>query len=85
MSIIEIPRQFKYVCDTCGKIHVQENANGHYSDSRPPHWGRLIIRQDAHDYQGQAVADGTIERLLCSDCHPSVIDAINAWHNARKP
>ena len=84
MTIREIPRAFEYRCDVCGKTHVQENAGGHYTDSRPDRWARLIIRQDAHDFQGQAVADGSIERLLCDDCRPGIIAAINTWSDQRR-
>jgi hypothetical protein len=38
MSIEEIPRSFKYVCDRCGQEHIQENAGGHYTESTPPEW-----------------------------------------------
>jgi hypothetical protein len=78
MSVREIPPAFEYTCDLCGAIHLQENASGHYTDSRPPHWGRLTVAQDAHDWQGQAVADGTIKRLLCNKCLSRMCDAINA-------
>ena len=79
MSIREIPKAFEYVCDVCKKAHMQQNASGHYSNSRPPHWADLHIKQDAYDYQGAAVADGSVHRLLCDDCRYSVIKVINAW------
>ena len=47
MAIREIPKAFDHTCDVCGKTRQQE------TDSRPPHWANLIIRQDAYDYQGQ--------------------------------
>lgn len=77
MSIETIPQAFKYTCDLCGKEHLQVNASGHYSNSRPPHWATLIVAQDAYDYQGSACADATIKRLLCDDCRPLIIAAIN--------
>jgi hypothetical protein len=77
MGVREIPKSFEYTCDACAKVHTQRNANGHYSDSRPPYWSRLTLAQDAHDFQGAAVADGTIKRLLCDDCTPRVSAAIN--------
>ena len=36
--IKEIPKQFEYTCDRCGNNHIQENANGHYTNSCPPDW-----------------------------------------------
>jgi hypothetical protein len=77
MSVHEIPKSFVYACDCCGRQHVQENANGHYSDSRPSGWARLIFRQGAEDFQGAEVADASIERLLCRDCRSVVGNAIN--------
>ena len=84
MAIREIPRAFEYICDVCGKTHRQENAGGHYTDSRPDHWERLTLARHAYDYQGQAVADGTIKRLICDDCAPGLQKAINDWSEARR-
>lgn len=84
MAVQEIPRAFKYVCDVCRTEHLQENASGHYTNSTPKYWARLVIKQDAYDYQGAAVADGSIERLLCSDCRSGVIAAINTWTDERR-
>ena len=39
---------------------------------------QLTLAQDAHDFQGAAVADGTIKRLLCESCTGLVGVAINA-------
>lgn len=78
MSIREIPRAFVYVCDGCKTEHTQENAGGHYSHSRPPHWASIKIGRDAYDFQGAAVADGSIERLLCEECATKTIASINA-------
>lgn len=72
MAIREIPKSYEYQCDRCNVIHKQENAGGHYTDSRPPMWSRLTLAQDAHDYQGAAVADGTIKLLLCRTCTNAV-------------
>jgi hypothetical protein len=83
MAIREIPKSFEYQCDVCGKTHLQENANGHYTNSRPPHWAWLMVKQDAYDYQGAAVADGSINRLLCDECRPSLVEAVNAWAASR--
>lgn len=85
MTVREIPKAFEYICDCCGKKHVQENANGHYTNSRPSHWAQLIFRQAAEDFQGQEVADATVERLLCPDCRSVVGKAINDACAGRKP
>lgn len=78
MGITEIPRSFIYTCDGCGEQHKQENAGGHYTDSRPPRWSRLTLARDAHDFHGIAVADDSIKRLLCESCSTKVAQAINA-------
>lgn len=77
MPIREIPKAYEYTCDICGKTHLQENAGGHYTDSRPPYWARLIFRRAATDFQGQEVADASFERLLCEICVPALLKAIN--------
>lgn len=78
MAIREIPKSFEYVCDCCGVVDLQKNASGHYSNSRPPRWASLTLAQDAYDYQGNAVADGTVKLLLCDRCRDAMADAINA-------
>lgn len=85
MSIREIPRAFEYTCDGCGAVHLQKNAAGHYTDSRPPHWIRLKIGQTAYDHQNVAVADASVEHLFCEECagainmaYDGAIEAIRA-------
>lgn len=78
MGIREIPKSYEYTCDGCGKPHLQENASGHYTDSRPPHWARLKLARHAYDGGDIAVGDASIERLLCSSCAEKVASAINA-------
>ena len=78
MGIREIPKAYEYMCDSCGEMHKQENANGHYNDSRPPHWTRLKIARHAYDFKGRSGADGSIERLLCPSCSERVYSAVNA-------
>ena len=85
MAIREIPKSFEYSCDSCGEVHLQENANGHYSDSRPPHWTRLKLSRSAYDFQGYACADASIERLLCEKCSERVVQAINTALAEPKP
>ena len=77
MAVREIPKAFEYVCDLCGAVHRQENASGHYSNSRPPYWISVNVGADAHDFQGAAVADASVKRLLCDKCGPRVVAAIN--------
>jgi hypothetical protein len=55
MSVREIPATKEWCCDLCQKTVV--------APSRPPHWANLHLQQDAHDYQGAAVADASIKRL----------------------
>ena len=77
MTVETIPQAFRYICDICGHVHIQENATGHYTDSKPPHWYKLRILADADDWQGQVVAGHDIERLLCSTCGPIITAALN--------
>jgi len=77
MGIREIPTSYEYTCDACAFKHIQENAHGHYGDSRPPHWTRLKIARTAYDYQGNAVADSSFEKLLCPKCSEVVFKAAN--------
>jgi hypothetical protein len=77
MAIREVPRSYVYTCDGCGEEHTQENANGHYSNSRPSYWSKLKIEKDAYDYQGAPVADGSVELLLCNKCTSAIIESIN--------
>lgn len=73
MSVKEIPKAYEYTCDRCGTTHLQENASGHYSNSRPKHWATLLLQQDSYDYQGQAVVNGDVSFLLCQDCRMSAV------------
>lgn len=71
MSVREIPVSYEFTCDGCGATEQQA------SKSRPNYWCDLTVAQDAYDYSGAAVADGTIKRSLCSDCRADVVKAIN--------
>lgn len=75
--IREIPKAFEYTCDQCRTTHRQENASGHYTNSRPPGWVGLKVLRDAYDFQGQAVAPANIDRLLCEKCGPILLQTIN--------
>lgn len=50
--------------------------------SKPIRVSRLTLAQDAHDYQGAAVADGTVKLLLCPRCTLAAIQAINGLRGA---
>jgi hypothetical protein len=76
MAVEKIPQVFRYTCDVCKRVHVH---TGPYVDSRPPDWAQLTLAQDAHDFQGAAVADATIKRLLCDKCAVDAGKVLNAW------
>ena len=69
MTIREVPKQYIYSCDRCGDRHVQENANGHYTNSRPPHWQRVVVYADLTIEQ--------LDQLLCPACANDVRNAIS--------
>lgn len=71
MGVKEIPVMYEHSCDCCGKI---ERTPANF---RPKYWSNLHISQDAYDFQGNAVADGSIRRLLCGECKDIIITAIN--------
>ena len=77
MAIREIAATKEWCCDLCKLTEIMP--------SRPSYWANLHIQQDAYDYQGAAVADGSIKRLLCSKCREAVVAAINAVKPERKP
>ena len=65
------PATKTYICDGCG---------AEAQDRFPPNWTKLIIKANALDYQGMAVADASVSRDLCAACtgvvHKAVNDAI---------
>lgn len=69
MSVREIPATKEWCCDLCKKTVV--------APSRPNYWANLHLQQDGYDYQGAAVADASIKRLLCDGCREKVVAAIN--------
>ena len=71
MGTQRVPAKYLHVCDGCAAEIGQESAG------RPPHWSELTLAQDAYDFQGSAVADATIKRLLCRKCTALVSSAIN--------
>lgn len=72
MGTTKIPEKYMHTCDGCGTKEETTNV------SRPTIWSRLVLERDAHDFQGAAVADATVRRLLCSKCTDKVAVAMNA-------
>jgi hypothetical protein len=72
MATKTIPMSYLHVCDGCGA-----EKDSPYQ-RRPSNWCNLSVGRDAIDFQGQAVGDASITRLLCSDCCSAVISAINS-------
>ena len=83
MTIREIPRSFEYTCDMCGAIHIQENAGGQYTDSRPPGWARLIFKGGLVDTSGQE-HDASQETLMCPNCRETMVKALYSVRALRK-
>jgi hypothetical protein len=73
MTIREIPRSFEYTCDGCGETHVQQNAHGHYHNSRPPEWAGLsLVRQRlCHEWQSLSLAPLPTYRSVRDSCRAS--------------
>lgn len=62
MAIKEIPRSFLYSCDVCNTDHLQENANGCYTNSTPPKWASIKFHR---------IIDAQViwfDKLLCPMC-----------------
>jgi hypothetical protein len=71
MAIKEIPQYYEYTCDRCKRVESRKTK------TRPPYWVDLRFLQDAYDYQGMAVADGSFFWMLCGDCAKIMIEAID--------
>lgn len=65
MSIVEVPRSFKYTCDVCANEHTQENAGGHYTNSIPPYWSHLKF---VVSVEAEGLSASNIDLLLCNNC-----------------
>lgn len=78
MSIIEVAAKFRFACDGCGKTEEGPTR------SRPKYWSDLHILRDAYDFQGCAVADGSVKLLLCLDCGEAAATVLNAALDARR-
>ena len=78
MSVKTIPQSFVFVCDFCGTASQQE------SDALPKYWAYLKFTQDAYDWSGVAVADGSTESLLCTECKSKVQKVVEKLHSEIK-
>jgi hypothetical protein len=74
MAVEEIPKSFRYICDTCGNIHRQENANNAYPYNTPPRWATIGVHINANKFD----EDTGFERLLCDECF-GIIRIIKEW------
>ncbi len=72
MGTKKVPESYLHTCDGCGATQQHDRV------SRPKYWSDLTLSRDAYDYQGCAVADGSVSRLLCDKCTEKVTSAINA-------
>lgn len=72
MALREIAPSFEAICDCCKAVETM-NSRG-----RPKYWSDFHILRDAYDYQGCAVADGSVKLLLCLKCGEAATKAVNA-------
>ena len=72
MAVREVAATFEATCDCCRSVETMA------SKGRPKYWSNLHILRDAYDFQGCAVADGSVKMLLCLTCGEAVTKAINA-------
>lgn len=79
MAVTDIPARKLFRCDGCAQ-EVEVGA----STTRPAHWTNLHVLQDAYDFQGHAVADGSVKLLLCTKCTTVAVGAVNAAIDARR-
>ena len=79
MTIRKIPEVFEWKCDMCGVTEEVKTER-----SKPTMAGKISIFQDAHDFQGHAVADGSVHLDVCRVCKSKVIAAINALNPIKK-
>lgn len=78
MAVREIPAAFEMVCDGCGAVETKANK------SRPAYWSDFHILRDAYDFQGCAVADGSVKLLLCLKCGEAAAKALNTTLDERR-
>lgn len=68
MATRVIPEQKITTCDVCGIETDKKNRSL---------GGRLVLKRDALDFQGQAVADASVMRDLCDSCLKEISDVVN--------
>jgi len=78
MAVRKIEARYEFSCDGCGASEETK------SNSRPAYWTGLNVIADAYDFQGCAVANAGIDRLLCPDCTSATHKAINEAIAARR-
>lgn len=78
MAIREVAAQFEHVCDSCKVVETSATR------SRPKYWSDFHILRDAYDFQGAAVADGSVKLLLCLACSDAAAKAVNAAIDERR-
>lgn len=69
MSVKTIPAQTIRTCDICGVVCDKDNSRQN---------ARLLLKRDALDWAGHAVASANIERDLCDSCVDRVANLLNA-------
>lgn len=69
MSIKNIPAQVVKTCDACGVVMDSKTSRKE---------GKVTIKQHALDWNGHAVADGTVAMDLCDGCLSTVAGAVSA-------
>ena len=80
MAIREIPKSYEYTCDVCDALHVQENANGHYTNSRPPNWATVSFQKNK---DGTQLIDSSVCLLVCAACGEKIAKAIKGIQSDR--
>lgn len=68
MGIREIPARTIFECDGCGKA---------VDEWRTADWLTIHMQCKAFEWQNQALADASANRLLCGNCGEKVALAIN--------
>lgn len=78
MAVREVAPVFRFLCNGCGAVEDMP------SKSRPKYWSDFHILRDAYDYQGCAVADGSVRLQLCLECSNDAATALNQALDKRK-
>lgn len=78
MAVSEVTATWRFTCDGCKAVEVLPTK------SRPKYWSDFHILRDAYDYQGCAVADGSVKLLLCPECGNAAAGALNKALDERK-